>query len=400
MKIAVVTNLYPPINRGGAGVVAQRIVGELVRRGHSVVVISTMPMEAGATSPEVRESLGETVYRFFPLNIYHTLRDFRYPYFVRLVWHLIDLFSESSAKRVESILRVEKPEIVLTHNLKGIGLRVPSVFKKLGLPWIHTVHDVQLSVPSGLLIYGHKLNWFERIFRRPYEWAVKKMMDEPDLVISPSKFLADFYFERGFFRKTKVVVIPNPVPTLHVSPRGERMPGPLRFLFIGQLERHKGTLELLEAINLLEIPFELHIASEGTLAPLVKERSKNDPRVIYHGFVSIKSLEQLFNIVDAVVVPSKCYENSPTIIYESLQSGLPVIASDIGGVGELIHDGKNGYLVEPGSGPALAETLRKFATDVDFFRKHQEEIRASVAAYSLGSYVDGLEKIMVGMVKK
>lgn len=400
MKIVVITNLYPPISRGGAEKVAQRIVGELVRRGHDVVVISTMPMCVGATVPEVRETLGETVYRFFPLNLYHVLKDFHHPYWVRAIWHAIDLFSKFSARRVEAILRAEKPEIVLTHNLKGIGMRVPRAIRALGLPWIHTVHDVQLSVPSGLLIYQHKMNLFEKIMRRPYEIFVRRSMGTPDLVISPSKFLADFYKDREFFLKTTVRVIPNPAPELQHVPRGQRAPGPLRLLFAGQLERHKGILELLEAVNLLEIPYELYIAGDGTLAPLVKERGKNDSRIIFHGYVSLVSLEQLFEIVDVLVVPSKCYENSPTVIYESLKAGVPVIASNIGGMGELIRQGENGYLVEPDNAPALAAIFRKFAAEIPLFRSRDEAIRASVATCAIGNYVDHLEGMIKEVVKK
>ncbi|HCU31205.1 MAG: Glycosyltransferase [Candidatus Uhrbacteria bacterium GW2011_GWE2_45_35] len=401
MKIAVITNLYPPISRGGAEKVAQRIVGELVRRGHKVMVISTMPLcGSGTMTPEVRETLGETVYRFYPLNLYYVLKDYKFPYLMRALWHLIDLFSASSAKRIENILREEKPDMVLTHNLKGIGLRVPQAIKNLNLPWIHTLHDVQLSVPSGLLIYGKNLNLVENVLRRPYEVSVRSVFGRPDLVISPSKFLADFYLERGFFKGLEIRVISNPAPEHDFCARSVRMPGPLRLLVASQLERHKGILELLEAVNLLEIPFELHIAGDGTLATTVQEFSKKDSRIIYHGFVSSTSLGQLFEIVDAVVVPSKCYENSPTIIYETLQAGLPVIASDIGGVGELVKDGEHGFLVEPGRAAALAEAIRKFAAEKEVFRARCEEIRAASFRYSLKTYVDNLERIMLEVKEK
>ncbi|MFH1089356.1 MAG: glycosyltransferase family 4 protein [Candidatus Uhrbacteria bacterium] len=401
MKIAVITNLYPPISRGGAEKVVQRVVGELVRRGHDMVVISTMSMAGRATfTPEIKETIAETVYRFFPFNIYHTLRDHLYPYPVRLLWHLIDLFSWSSKNRVAAILELEKPDIVLTHNLKGIGLRLPQVLNELGLPYIHTVHDVQLSVPSGLLMYGKKMNLFERVFRRPYETAVRWALGKPDLIISPSKFLADFYLARGFFKNSSVKVVPNPAPDFNPGPRSENFSGTLRLLFAGQLERHKGILDLLEAINLLEIPLELHVAGGGSLAPLFEKMAEQDRRIIYHGFVSSNNIERLLGIVDATVMPSICYENSPTVIYESLRSGVPVIASDIGGVGELVQHGKNGYLVEPANAQALAQTIRKFATEVKDFHSRGEAIKASVADYSLRFYVDRLEGLIKDVLKK
>lgn len=397
MKIIIISNLYPPISRGGAEKVVQRIVGELSSRGHEVTVISTMSFR---DRPESKETPGETVYRFCPFNIYHLLQDYKYPYFFRLLWHLIDLFGFFSARRVGKIIETEKPDIILTHNLKGIGLRIPQMIKKIGVPFIHTIHDVQLSVPSGLLMYGEKLTFFERIFRRPYEIAVRWAISQPNLVISPSSFLANFYKKRGFFLDIPLQVLPNPVPNFKPSSRETTPSNVLRLLFAGQLSRHKGILDLLEAVNLLEIPFELHIAGDGPLASLVQEQCKKDHRLIFHGFVSTNCLQQLFNIVDATVVPSSCYENSPTIIYESLCSGVPVIASRIGGVGELIKNEINGYLVEPGNVSALAEVLRVFSTKTRIFNSRAETIRASVLKYSLKNYVDQLEGLIENLAKK
>ncbi|MFH1253226.1 MAG: glycosyltransferase family 4 protein [Candidatus Uhrbacteria bacterium] len=401
MKIAVLTNLYPPISRGGAEKVVQRIVAELLQRGHEVVVISTMSFSGlSSLEPVIHEALGEKVYRFFPLNLYHVLNDHKHPYFLRAIWHAIDLFSSWPAKQIEKILVLEKPDLVLTHNLKGLGLRSPLAIKNLRLPWVHTVHDVQLSVPSGLLMVGEKKNLLERFLRRPYEILVQRVIGEPNLVLSPSKFLAGFYQQRGFFKNTEVRVLPNPVPDFPLSSRGIRSPGPLRLLFAGQLERHKGIFDLLEAVNLLEIPVELHVAGSGTYASLVQKQSAKDKRIIYHGFVSTNSLENLFSIIDAVVVPSRCLENSPTIIYESLQSGVPVIASDIGGLSELIQHGNNGYLIEPGNVQSLVKIIKSFTDEVVVFHQRYQAIQASVAAYSLKSYVDHLEVLMTNLVKE
>lgn len=402
MKIAVVTNLYPPISRGGAEKVAQRIVGELARRGHEVVVISTMPFCGYNTfSPQVKESLSETVYRFFPPNFYHLLNDYKNPYLLRAAWHAVDLFSPFAARAVEQILRSEGVEIVLTHNLKGLGLRVPRSIRRLGLPFIHTVHDIQLSVPSGLMIYGEPMPWFENLMRRPYEWATRWAMGRPNLVISPSKFLADFYRQRGFFKGTEVKVLRNPTPEMSCSERGSaRSPGPLRLLFAAQLERHKGIEEILEAVRLLEEPVELHIAGTGTFQKLVEDRCKNNRRMVYHGYVSLSDLERLFSIVDALIAPSRCFENSPTIIYESLKCGVPVIASDVGGIGELVKDGENGLLVEPGDARVLAEAIKKIAGGILSWRSREGEIRQSVSGCSLKVYVDELEKIMKEILAK
>lgn len=402
MKIAVISNLYPPISRGGAEKVAQRVVGELAKRGHEVVVISTMPFCGfNAFSPQIKESLSETVYRFFPPNVYYVLNDYKHSYPIRAVWHAIDLFSPCAANAVEEILKTERIEIALTHNLKGLGLQAPRAMRKLDIPFIHTVHDIQLSVPSGLLIYGEPMLPFENLLRRPYEMAVRWAMGQPNLIISPSKFLADFYRQRGFFKGTEVKVLRNPAPEMRSQPRPLVRPaGPLKLLFAAQLERHKGIEEMLEAINLLGVPIELHIAGDGTFRSLVEKSCQENQKIIYHGYVSSNDLEHLFSIVDVMVAPSRCFENSPTIIYESLQCGVPVIASDVGGIGELVKHGENGFLVEPGNANALAEAIKKFVDNPALFRSREEAIRNSVSGCSLKLYVDELEKIMKEILAK
>ena len=97
MKIGIVTNLYPPIARGGAEKVAKRIVDELTARGHEVFVISTMPFKGfSSLNPTVDSIDKEKVYRYFPLNIYHILNDYKFPFPIRAKWHLIDLFNPFS----------------------------------------------------------------------------------------------------------------------------------------------------------------------------------------------------------------------------------------------------------------------------------------------------------------
>src|SRR3989339_657340 len=399
MKIALISNLYPPMSRGGAERVAQRIAQELHTRGHDICVISTMPFDGRASLyPRLREVNVERIYRFYPKNLYYILDDFRFPYPIRAFWHLIDLYSRSAERAVEIVLTQERPDIVLTHNLKGISLRIPQAVQRLQIPWIHTIHDVQLSVPSGLLFYDQDLPPWEQVLRSWYERTVRHAFGQPNVVISPSRFLADFYHARGFFHDSDIQVIPNPAPTSRAAIRQSRLSGPIRLLFAGQLEKHKGVLELVSVLDNVSLPIELHFAGEGTLASFIAERSHSDARITYHGFVSEEPLQHLLRIMDAVVVPSLCYENSPTIIYESLQAGVPVIASDIGGVGELIHHGENGLLVRPADPKALVQAIQEFGDQVDQFWARTSKIRASVSDYSIERYLDRLEEIMHELV--
>ena len=400
MKIGIVSNLYPPDARGGAELVAQRIADALYERGHEVFVLTTQPPEGlRSLFPRIRERTLEAVYRFFPLNVYYLRQDRHVPFPIRALWHLIDLFSYCGRCAIRSVIRDEDPDVVITHNLKGIGVSIGREIQRQGVPHIHTLHDVQLSVPSGLLIAGQEQSWLNRSFlRRWYERGVKREIGRPNLVISPSQFLADFYHERGLFADIRIEILPNPMPPDQVQARGERMTTKTQFLYIGQLEEHKGIRELLAATEEVGSEMELHIAGEGSLAEFVAPRAELDARIHFHGFFSLNHLIQLLRSVDAVVVPSICYENSPTVIYESYLVGVPVIASNIGGIPELIAEGETGLLVRPGDEKDLARAMRTLHESRDVWWAKSDSIRAQAAQYSIKRYVDQLEELIKEIV--
>lgn len=389
MKIAIVSNLYPPYARGGAEVVITRTVTELLAQGHEVVVVSTRPYGGLATlTPELEDQANERIWRFYPLNCYHLLRDHHFPAPVRFCWHLIDMFNPLNGWLVRRVIRDEKPDVVWTHNLKGIGLTIPLFLRGTGIHHVHQLHDVQLSYPSGLIIFGHERGapWLS-IGRALYTRLCRFLFGSPTLVISPSQFLQKFYAERGFFKNSQMVVLPNPAPGVSQFFRGRRQEGPLRLLFVGQLAAHKGIEFLIGALKRFEVPFELSIAGEGSLSRLVIEEAKADKRFNYVGFLARPQLIKMYGVADVLIVPSLCYENSPTVIYEALQAGLPIVASDIGGVAELIREGINGYLFTPGDAEDLLSTLRKIDQEKERLRESVEEIRSTVADYVIDRYV-------------
>lgn len=393
MKIGIISNLYPPVSRGGAEQIAHRVAHELHVLGHDVFVISTR--REWVLDPRVTESHVERIYRFRPRNIYHPLNDHAHAFPVRAAWHLADMYGTHPARAIGLVLDQERPDVVLTHNVKGLGLQAIAAIRARRIRHVHTLHDVQLAIPSGLLIYGQERHWMNSSpAQRWYQTETKRLFGSPDVVVSPSAFLSNFYRDRGFFPHSRVEILPNPAPNVQTPVRGARQPGPLRILFAGQLESHKGILFLLHALNESKVPFELHVAGDGTLTSYVEGWSRRDARVIYHGFCSLGNLVKLFSLCDAVVVPSLCYENSPTVIYEAFQAGVPVVASDIGGVGELVRDAHNGYLFAPGDSEALAAALARVARDDHGFRGRSDDIRASVAGYSIGAYAARLEELI------
>lgn len=398
MKICIISNLYPPIFRGGAERVAERVARGLVAAGHEVFVISTKPWDGWPSlKPNSIEENGVKIYRFYPANIFYYLNSYKHNALARFVWHFFDMFNCQSARAVKNILRSEKPDLVLTHNLMGIGFEIPRVIRRLGIKYIHTLHDVQLAVPSGLIISGQEKSWEQRTWlRKLYEAACRRLFASPDVVVSPSKWLLDFYTQKGFFKKSKKKVLPNPIQlqrTPHFSEGGlPALKSGLRLLYLGQIEEHKGIFLLVEVLKKCDFDFKLHIAGDGSKIEELKKIVADDLRFVIHGKLSSEEVAKIFDQVDLTCVPSLCYENSPAVIYESLVAGVPVLAAKIGGVAELVHDSENGFTFEAGNAEDLSRVLKHAAVNRDELQKMRQAAAKSVEDFGIEKYIQQLIK--------
>lgn len=396
MKIGIISNLYGQHARGGAEVVVKNIATGLMAAGHTVFIISGSPW-AGFRSlkPSFDTENNLKVFRFYPLNIFFYSDLEKHNALVRIIWAVIDVFNFSSARRVRSILEVEKPQLVLTHNLKGMGYLIPAAVKKLGIKNIVTLHDVQLVNPSGLIIKGQEKNWLtSSLPAYIYQFFCRAFFSVADVIVTPSQFLMDFYLKNGFFKDNKKAVLPNPsiFESQSVVERKMLSTGPKTLLFVGQIEKHKGINWLLHLLNQDNFVFEgqqLLVKVVGTGRELTN-LEKLYPSVTWLGRLERQELKEAMRSSDFLIFPSLCYENSPTVIYEALSLGLPVIGSDLGGTGELVHDGENGFLFEAGNQFSFRHALAKAVSVDQNYSKLSENARLSVSLYTVENYLQEL----------
>ena len=350
MKICLINSL---LERGGAEQVVRTIAKGLKMAGHEVFII-TSHKRAGQGEVD-----GIRVFFVKPANLFWFGDINQKPAWLRLFWHGLDIFNWSGRKQVKKILEQEKPDIVNTHNLKGVSYLIPRLIKKLKIKHLHTLHDVQLANPTGLIIIGQENKWW--FLTKPYEKICRWLFNSPAVVISPSQWLLDFYKERGFFKNSKLVHLPNPIET---KEKIEKQEAGNNFLFIGQLEEHKGIIFLVETLKQSDLDFHLVIAGEGKIK--VEEIIGDDNRFELLGKVEHDKISQLFQKAKYLIVPSLCYENSPTVIYEALANGVPVITADIGGCAEMVKDGENGFVFRAGDKSDLIEKIKKaLKTELD-----------------------------------
>lgn len=362
MRICFISNLYTPYGRGGAERVVEEEALALKAFGHDVSILTACPLpEDGSLEPRMTVENGLRVHRFFPLNFFFYGELGRHAPATRFLWHLRDVWNGQSVRMIERLLRLERPEIVHTHNLKGIGYGIPSVLRKLRIRHVHTLHDVQLAVPSGLILKGkEKGSGSTDLVSRLFASMARKRFVSPDVVISPSRFLLRFHEERGFFPRSQKILLPNPAP--NVPPAKHAASSETRFLFLGQVETHKGILMLIEAFRrfVKDRPkARLDIVGTGSAVEAARAAAGKDVRISFYGKKNPAQFADMFSKTDYTVVPSLCYENAPTVIIESFAYGVPVAAASIGGAAELVRHEQNGFVFEAGNVGSLVATLAR-----------------------------------------
>ncbi len=399
MKVAIIHNLYPPYARGGAEQVVFKTVQGLLDSGHEVVVITLAHTQA---EKEVKGN--GTIYRIRPKNIFSYLDAHHHNVFARLLWHVFDIWNKSSEQIIKNILQEENPDVVHTHNLMGIGFLIPRVIRALNIPHVHTVHDVQLVEPSGIILKKKERSFrYTGPFVRLYALLMRRLLGSPNVVISPSQFLLQFYEKWGFFADATRVVLRNPVFLDH-APEQKKLSPVCTFLYVGQIEKHKGVFFLVESflrfIQQTQAPSELHIVGTGSQMKELEIMRANHASIILHGKVPHDQLASFFQRSDITIVPSLCYENSPTVIFESFSSQTPVLASNIEGIAELIKEGENGRTFSSGDMQSLQNLLAWCVENREKVKMMGENGRKGILALSKEKYLEKLLEWYISVQKK
>jgi len=364
MKIILISALYPPYARGGAERVAEITARGLKDVGHDVLVITAGPQDGYDSDPKMEEHDGVRVLRFFPPNLFFYRDIGAQPFWRRLFFHISDARNSGSAQIIGEILRKEKSDAVITENIKGIGFFIPRVIRELGIRHIHVLHDIQLIEPSGLACVEKQFHGLDHgtvrktLVRRMWAAWMRRLWGSPDVVVCPSQWIANVHRAWGFFPRSRIEIIPNQIFLSGLVQFLIPNPQP-RLLFVGQIERHKGVFDLVQAAKMIKEDFVMDIFGDGSARDELQRLTADDPRFVFHGRVESEKLSDFYAQATATVVPSRCLENAPTTISESFACGTPVIASSVGGIPEMIREGENGWLVPPGDIAALSAAMKK-----------------------------------------
>ncbi len=322
------------------------------------------------------------------------------------------LWNREAMEKLEVLIEEFKPEVAHLHNIyHQLSPSILWTLRKHGVRIVMTLHDYKLISPNYSLlvrgrIWNHTSGWraiFDRAVQDSYlkstlcaveQWlhAAIGSFHLVDAYIAPSRFLIDRFYAAGFLHPIQQVVQPiRPFP--ETQARGRRS----YLLFIGRLAEEKGVATLIEACVRLNGSVPLQIIGDGPQAPALRKQARSLGNVAFLGYQTGEAWEQALSDAMALVVPSIWYENMPYVVLEALSRGIPVIASNVGGVPERIQEGKNGFLFEPGNAEDLVRAIQKLIHYPDPTVLSQRAFE-SVTDARPESYYGSLLKIYTGHI--
>lgn len=215
------------------------------------------------------------------------------------------------------------------------------------------------------------------------EQRIKRVLEacrDVDLFISPSRFLKDTLVEFGLPAQ-RVLVSDNGLRTDLLQPFRRRPSAPLRFGYVGTLAPHKGVHVLLEAFQGLVAQGhhpapQLRIHGNLYWFPDYVRRLRSQVQtdaVQFLGEFDNQDALEIYAGIDVLVVPSIWWENSPITMHEAMLTGTPIIASNFGGMANLVRDGENGLLFQVDDAADLRRKMEYLQKD----RKRLESLQAS-----------------------
>jgi glycosyltransferase involved in cell wall biosynthesis len=403
LRILICSNLFPPHSLGGAELVAYHQAKTLQEMGHEVEIF------AGVLGGDVLRPYKVTVVRneFRQTRVNLSPRD--------LAGDSWNFHQQRITAEFTKVLERFRPDIVHFHNLTGLSVKQIDVCHRRAMPTVLTLHDYwglcfkntmikndgSLCLRGGFDCLGcQEVLAAEPPLPSPVRNAhIQLSLQKVDRLLAPSHYLAQRYAEHGIAWE-KLAVIPNGVDLERFADREvPRMPQDvLRLGFIGYLGTHKGVEYLLRALPLVHdvAKVRLLIVGDGEAAEPLQTLCRDlhlEGQVTFYGRVENQHIPSIYAQIDALVVPSIWPENSPVTITEAMASGIPVIASDLGGIGELVDDGVTGFLVPARDIQTLAARIDHLLAQPWLVAEMGAKALAKIQRYSLRNQVQRLLEI-------
>ncbi|OQX22589.1 MAG: hypothetical protein BWK75_00345 [Candidatus Altiarchaeales archaeon A3] len=414
MKICIICIFYPPYTFGGGTVFVKTLAESMSKRGHDVFIITTKPYDGSASiHSSVWTVNGVRVYGFCPTSVQNIpIYSGKVSKYSRIFTFLLNFWNPLSYYLVRKILKKEKPDLVNIHGATYLSYSVYSAVRSLNIPYISTLHDVWTFYPLNNLPYLDKIAGVKYPFLNDnykvydiissiYAKINRIIIGNPNYVTFVSNAVKNIYLDYGFFNQSKKIVLPNIFEIDETESKKEKTnKKTFDIIYAGGLERKKGGHTLIKAFRKIHDKYiRLHIFGSGEYEVYFKKLAEGDKRIIFYGQMPNEELQKFYKISDIAVMPSEYFETFGRIIIESFRVGVPVIGSNVGAIPELIKEGYNGFLFEPGNDEQLKNKL-------EYAILHKEELKEmsincinTAKKYSVENNIYKLEEIFKEAIK-
>lgn len=252
-------------------------------------------------------------------------------------------------------------DVVHTHDRRA-GLFGRSLARLRGVNVVHTLHglpeEIAVHVGRSAAPDPPGLSRARRAWLLHGYLRLEAVLAALGTVVTPSRAMADFLIRRGL-PDSRVRVIPSGIDVLRYEPHQPR--NPFVVGTITNLEYWKGVDVLIAAVGKVGVPLRLEVFGDGTCAEALRRQASSlGVQATFHG--AVPDARDRITELDAFVLPSRA-ENLPIVILEAMASAVPVVATRVGGVPELVVDGESGLLVEPDDSSGMARAIELLAAN-------------------------------------
>ncbi|WP_442007186.1 glycosyltransferase [Mycobacterium sp. 2YAF39] len=338
----------PSAQYGGAERVVGSFADELELAGFTVHTCGLKPRDADPVEP------GHPIN-----NIYWPFDGGHRSAAQRVLWHAIDTFSLASRRAVEKIVDELRPDVVITHNLRGWGYAPWVVAGKRGVPLIHVVHDYGLICNSSTLWHGGVCTDICTACRPRLKVAQRRWPGGQ--LVGVSRAVLSEHQRFGLQGVEDAVVIYPTEAAGDLRPTAQPISTvvPKVVGYLGRVSEPKGVEVLLAAID--GIDKTLLVAGEGERGYVERLMAQTDDNVQWLGW---SDPQVLYDAIDVLVVPSVWLEPFGIIVVEAARAGVPVLIAERPGLIEAAHVAGARYATfEPDNVEALRQALNRPLSD-------------------------------------
>jgi len=386
MRILMANKFYRVV--GGSERYMFDLAGLLETHGHQVFPFA-MKHPENVSTPYARHFVSQ-------VDFNHPSFRYNLRYGARIIGKSI--YSLESRRKIRALIREVDPDLAHVHLISHqISPSILVELKKQGVPVVQTLHEYKLICPNYRLYDERRGAICEDCRDRRYRRAfLRKCLKDSrsasllgslamffhkktgiyeknvNLFIAPSRFLRDKVIEFGI-DEGQVEYLPNFVQVERFTPCYDFEE---YFVYAGRLSAEKGLFTLLEAMKKLK-GIRLRLVGRGPLEPALRKYVSENrlDNVEFSGFLTGEELISMMARAMFVVLPSEWYENCPMVLLEAFALGKPGLGSNLGGIPDLIEDGRNGLLFKAGDSSDLAEKINHLLRNPNLVRSFSRESR-------------------------